>query len=322
MVSIEVFEGPLDLLLHLIRKHEIDIFDIPISFITDKYLEYLAAMHEMQLDIAVEYLEMAATLAHVKSQMLLPEEPQEKEGEEEGPDPREELVRRLLEYKKYKEAARSLAKKFMLGKHTFTSEGEGPEPESRVVADISVFDLLDIAVDLIQKARERGREGPQLMADRISVAERIGQIADLMKENEKLSFHDLLEKEFSVFDVVITFLALLEMVRLHMISVAQDESHGEIVIVPPVTYESIPAEPEKPARVREGEETAEPPPEAGAAGARAAEDHAGGERQPEEAQQQDEQPEEKPEPGIAGDLNELLTGFLDGTDKDENMEEG
>lgn len=308
LVSLEVFEGPLDLLLHLIRKHEIDIFDIPVSFITDRYLEYLAAMQELQLDIAAEYLEMAATLAHIKSQMLLPEEPAEEESEEEGPDPREELVRRLLEYKKYKEAARDISQKFLLGRHTFLSGAESPEPETRIVTDITVFDLLDVVQALIEKAREKGREGPQLVADRITVAERITQVVDILRDRERVTFPELLSKDYTVFDVVITFLAILEMVKLHMISAVQVEGHGEIVITQPVTYEPLPPpdEPEPEADEPEAAQAAPPdgepvPP----AGQEAAEEPAPG------AESSGE--EKKKEETMADELNDMLSDFLKDT---------
>jgi segregation and condensation protein A len=300
LVSLDVFEGPLDLLLHLIKKHELDIFDIPISFITDRYLEYVASMQELQLDIAAEYLEMAATLAHIKSQMLLPEEPgaRDEAGEEEGPDPREELIRRLLEYKKYKEAARELSQRFLLGRHTFTVGADLPEPESRVVSEVTVFDLLDTVQSLIDKARAQGREGRQLLADRITVADRITQIADQLQAREKLSFQSLLGEDYTVFDVVITFLAVLEMVRLHMISAVQGESHGEILLAQPVTYEPRVEPVQASLPIPEPAPGEPPPPPEGEPPAPVE----GGEQEPPAAA--------APEPGIAGELNDLLTDFL------------
>lgn len=314
IISLEVFEGPLDLLLHMIRKHEIDIFDIPVSFITDMYLEYITSMQELQLDIAVEYLEMAATLAHIKSQMLLPEKPVEEEGEEKGPDPREELVRRLLEYKKYKEASRELSHKFMLGNHTFTGWAELPEPETRIVTDVTVFDLLDMASTLIEKAKQKGREGPQLIADRITIAERITQIVDMLKEKEKATFPSLFKEDYSVFDVVITFLALLEMVRLHMVSFVQDEIHGEITITQPVAYEKLEKEKEEAQETAayKKEEGKEERSAEGSAPAAPEEEAARPEESPAEKQKEEQKTGQDPEadPGIAGELNDLLTDFL------------
>ena len=320
-ISIDVFEGPLDLLLYLIRKHEIDIFDIPISFITDKYLEFLAAMQELQLDIAVEYLEVAATLALIKSRMLLPEEPAEEETEEEETDPREELVKRLLEYKKYKEAARALSRKLILGRDTFTHGMESTEQqEGRIITDVSFFDLMGIATALIEKARENGKEGHELLADRITVAERITQIADMLKIKEMVSFQSLFEEDYTVFDVVITFLAVLEMVKLHMLSVVQSDAHGEIVLTRPVTYEKN--EQQEPPAVEQEQklEAADESLETGADGERLkagegeqlepAGSQADGQAPPEEAI------EEKPKEAVMADeLSDLLGGFL--KDKDD-----
>jgi segregation and condensation protein A len=311
IVRMDVFEGPLDLLLHLIRKHEIDIFDIPISIITDRYLEYIEAMQELQLDIAVEYLEMAATLAQIKSQVLLPEEPAAEEGEETQGDPREELIRRLLEYKKYKEAARALAEKFILGKDTFTSGADLPEPESRIVTDITMFDLMDLARTLIEKARARGKEGPQFLADRITMAERITQIADIMKIGEKVTFLSLLDEGYSVFDVVITFLAILEMVRLRMISVLQAQPHGDIVISQPIAYEPI-AKKEPEAQAAPAEEAPVQPEQTAVETGTAPAD--GGSHSPQPADEQPPSPPEAPAqpqpPGITGELSDLLSDFL------------
>ena len=309
IISLDVFEGPLDLLLYLIRKHEIDIFDIPISFITDKYLEFLAAMQELQLDVAVEYLEVAATLAHIKSRMLLPEEPAEEETEEEEPDPREELVRRLLEYKKYKEAARTLSRRLILGKDTFTGGAESTEQDGTIITDVSVFDLMDVATRLIEMAREKGKEGPELLADRISVAERITQIADMLKIKQMVAFQSLFDEDYSVFDVVITFLAVLEMVKLHMLSVVQPDLHGEIALTRPVTYEKKETEesrePGTEGKIPEAGEEEEPGPSG---------PEADGEAPPEEAEAEEEKTKEA---AMADELSDLLGGFLKDKDDDK-----
>ncbi|MFH1435414.1 MAG: segregation/condensation protein A [Pseudomonadota bacterium] len=323
VISIDIFEGPLDLLLYLIRKHEIDIFDIPMSFITDRYLEFLAAMQELQLDIAVEYLEVAATLAYIKSRMLLPEAPEDEETEEDEPDPREELVRRLLEYKKYKEAARTLSQRLILGKDTFTGGVESTDQQdSRIITDVSVFDLMDIAAALIEKAREKGKEGHELIADRITVAERITQIADILSVKQMVAFQSLFDEDYTVFDVVITFLAVLEMVKLHMLSVVQSDVHGEIALTRPVTYEKDEEEVVEPPAVdqEQGHEAAvesrEPGtegkiPEAGEGeGPGPSGPEADGETPPEEAEE-----EKTKEAVMADELSDLLGGFL--KDKDD-----
>jgi len=310
LVSIDVFEGPLDLLLYLIRKHELDIMDIPVAFVAERYLDYISAMRELQLDVAADYLEMAATLAHLKSLMLLPEPPQEQaEEEEEKGDPREELVRRLLEYKKYKEAARELHGAATLGRDTFTGGTETPAPKgARVESDVTLFELVELAAGLIEKARTRGMEGPQITADRISVAERIAEIADALKAAGAagVSFAALVGETATVFDVVVTFLALLEMARLRMISLGQREAGGGITIAGPLAYEMRAEEPP-------------PPPEAGASGG---EEEAAAQEQGQPAagaadgggtqEQAPPQPEEGKSKAdeVAEELNALLGGLV------------
>jgi segregation and condensation protein A len=235
-VQLEVFEGPLDLLLHIIRKHELDILDIPVAFVLDRYLEYIAAMKEMQLDIAAEYLAMAATLVYIKSKMLLPGEAEEDE-EEEGEDPRAELIRRLLEYKKYREAAAALAGRSKLGAQIFTG-GFEPEPEDReLVSDVGLFELVERVQELIKEARERGSTEGDLLADRITVADRITELAELIAGRRQSSFKELLEEGYEVFDVVITFLAILEMARLKMIRLVQATDGDEILVMEAPKYE-------------------------------------------------------------------------------------
>jgi segregation and condensation protein A len=235
-LELEVFEGPLDLLLHIIRKHELDIMDIPVAFVLDRYLAYITAMKEMQLDIAAEYLSMAATLVYIKSKMLIPGAPAEEEIEEEVEDPRAELVRRLLEYKKYREAAAALVSRGLLGREIFTS-GFETEPEEREVAtDVGLFDLVEMVGKLIAEARERGSEPEDLLADRITVAERITELAEQLAGRPQTTFREILGKSFEVFDVVITFLAVLEMTRLRMIRLVQAGGDEEILILQAERY--------------------------------------------------------------------------------------
>jgi segregation and condensation protein A len=235
-VQLEVFEGPLDLLLHIIRKHELDVMDIPVAFVLERYLEYITAMKEMQLDIAAEYLAMAATLVYIKSKMLLPgEEPEEEE--EEGEDPRAELVRRLLEYKKYREAAASLAGLSVLGAKVFTGGFEPEREEREIAADVGLFDLVERVNELIREARERGVTEGDLIADRITVADRITELAEVVAGRPQLTFRELLPEGFELFDVVITFLAILEMTRLKMIRLVQAGDEAEILVMAAPRYE-------------------------------------------------------------------------------------
>jgi len=220
------FEGPLDLLLHLIQQHELDILDIPISFITERFLTYLSLMRTLTIDVASEYLVMAATLAHIKSKMLLPSVPADQAdglpGEEEE-DPRAELVRRLLEYQKYKAAAADLAERGTLGKDVFGRGSSEPVPEGPApFATLGVFSLLD-AFEKILK-RTNVRMDHEVVFDRISITDRINELTTKLGARRTMMFEDLLlepGRAITRFDVVITFLAVLEMAKLRMIRVYQ-----------------------------------------------------------------------------------------------------
>ena len=231
-VQLDVFEGPLDLLLHLIQKHELDIFDIPISFVTSKYLQYLDVMRSLQIDVASEYLVMAATLAYIKSQMLLPEPPSQLgEGEEgaEPEDPRAELVRRLLEYQKYKDAAGRLSQQPMLGRDVFERGTGEPEPEEPAsFAQVAAFKLFE-AFDRVLKRAGRKIEH-EVVFDRISITERIIELTELLHGQGRIRFEELFGFDEgkpdvvpSRFSLVVTFLALLEMCRLGVARVQQEE---------------------------------------------------------------------------------------------------
>jgi segregation and condensation protein A len=230
VVSLEIFEGPLDLLLHLIRRHEIDIFDIPIAFITKRYLEYLDVMKELNLDLASEYLEMAATLAHIKARMMLPvpETDDEDAAAEEGPDPREELVRQLLEYQKYKTAAEQLAAMPMLGRDTFPTGAIAAAAGEPDLANPGLFALLEA----LQQLFERFDEDPaaEISVTRISVSARIHQILDLLHRTRRVTFLELFDEHATRGDVVVSFLAILETTRLGLTRVHQAGVHGEIYV--------------------------------------------------------------------------------------------
>jgi segregation and condensation protein A len=205
-IELPNFEGPLDLLLHLIRKHELDILDLPISFITDKYLEYLGLMGNLNLDVASEYLVMAATLAHIKSKMLLPRPPADQEDDEvDQLDPRAELIRRLLEYQKYKTVARDLGDRAIAGRDVFSRgspppTGDGPPP----LKQVSVFKLLDA----LKKIAERVNASISLEVDaeRMSIQERIGGLVDLLRERRRCRFDELFEDVSTSYELVVTFL--------------------------------------------------------------------------------------------------------------------
>jgi len=223
----QVFEGPLDLLLHLIRKHELDIFNIPIAFLTERYLEYLDLLREINLDVASEFLEMAATLTHIKSRMLLPKPPPDEEtGEEEG-DPREDLVRRLLEYQKYKDAAEQFAGMPLLGRDTFVrSAFEKQEVGPPELRPAGLFDLLDALQKVLTRAKTL--KAHEITRHRITLADRMNQLATLLSVKKRAAFEDLFEDQATTFDIAITFLSLLEMTRIHVIRLYQSAEGGTI----------------------------------------------------------------------------------------------
>ena len=236
-VTLASFEGPLDLLLHLIQQHELDITDIPIAFVSQKYVEYLMLMQELNIDLASEYLVMAATLAHIKSKMLLPVPPagQEDDAADEI-DPRAELVRRLLEYQKYKQASEQLASSPVLGRDVFgrgasTPEVDGPAP----LAQVSVFKLFDAFQRLLSRVKQTAEH--LIDVDRISISERIIQLTDRLKGLGDVCFEQLFEEEATRSDIVVTFLALLEMTRLRMLLVFQDGPLAEITVRLTITDE-------------------------------------------------------------------------------------
>ncbi len=233
-VQLPHFEGPLDLLLHLCQKHELNILDIPIGLLTEKYLEYLAVMELMELDLAAEYLVMAATLAHIKSKMLLPAPPPGQEDEitpEDEGDPREALIRRLLEYQKYKHAGEQLAARGVTGRDVFGRGMPVEEAETQGLAPLAEVPMFAL-VEAFQRVLDRSKVklSHDIVADRISLSDRIAQLSDLLSVRRRLRFEELFEELSSRFDLVVTFLALLEMTRLKMTRLFQTEPLGPLHI--------------------------------------------------------------------------------------------
>lgn len=228
-IQLPVFEGPLDLLLHLIRKHEIDIFDIPVALILDKYLAYLQWMRVLDIDIASEFLVMASTLIHIKSRMLLPPDEVEGEEEEEEEDPREELVRRLLEYQRYKEAADELRDRPILYRDVFVRGTRTPanDPDSPF-SEVSVFRLIE-ALDRVMKKADKNISH-KVMIERVSIAERIQELVELLRVRSEVTFEEFFEGARTRSLIVATFLALLEMARLRMVRLHQAED-SEVIHV-------------------------------------------------------------------------------------------
>jgi segregation and condensation protein A len=214
------FEGPLDLLLHLIQKNELDIFNIPIALITEQYLEYLQLMKVLDLDIAGDYLLMASTLLHIKSKMLLPKSLGVEEEEEE--DPRAELVRRLLEYQKYKQAAAELEKRPLLDRDVFIRmvpvEPESTGEQEKI--EVNLFELLEAFRKVL--GRVRSETVHEVVLEHLSVEDKIQEILTrLEKENRSIAFHRLFPEQASRQVVVVTLLAILELVKMKRIRVFQ-----------------------------------------------------------------------------------------------------
>ncbi|MFO7871418.1 MAG: segregation/condensation protein A [Kiritimatiellia bacterium] len=230
-IELEVFEGPLDLLLYLIKKEEVDIHNIPIQKITTQYMEYLNLMRMLDLNIAGEFIVMAATLMMIKSRMLLPVEDRP-EMEEEEEDPRWDLVRQLVEYKKFKDAALDLQNREIRQEDVFSSTGESapPEPDDPGLAlrDVSLFDLISAFNDALKRARPE--EIGEISADRFSVSDQIDVILHAVRESVRVAFSALFPPEAHRHEIICTFLGLLELIRLKQIAASQDSVFSEIMI--------------------------------------------------------------------------------------------
>lgn len=231
-VKLEIFEGPLDLLLHLIKKNEVDIYDIPIVKITEQYLEYMDIIKTLNLEVAGEFLLMAATLIHIKSKMLLPFSEEESEEEEEGGDPRQELVRRLLEYQKYKEASVQLEQMRILGRDTFT-KGQMPTEglEEGGLVNLSLFDLLEALKNVLAKAPKT--ISFDVTIEHITIADRINFIMELLGKEKSITFFSIFPSGSSRAIIVTTFLAMLELTKMKMIRIYQSEQDGVIRLYAP-----------------------------------------------------------------------------------------
>lgn len=258
-VKLDVFEGPLDLLLHLIRKNEVDIYNIPIALITEQYLKTLDLMRTLNLDVAGEFVLMAATLAYIKSRTLLP--PREEEEEEE--DPQADLVRQLLEYERFKDAAEKLEARPQLRREVFVRGGEVADTdvplEEQELAEISVFALLDAFRKVWERAPSESVH--EIAAEAISLRDKINEVLERLESIDGMTFEDLLEgASSSRAALVMTLLALLELTRLRIIRIFQATHFGPIRIQKAVSI--LPADRDAIAlgideEYREGEEAAE-----------------------------------------------------------------
>jgi segregation and condensation protein A len=227
-VQLEIFEGPLDLLLHLIKKNEVSVTDIPIATITEQYLATLELMETLSLDVAGEFLVMASTLVHIKSRMLLPAGSDEPD-EEEGVDPREELVRRLLEYQRYKDAAEQLEQRDVLTRDVFVRSATPTEEVGpRGFRELSVFELLGALKRVIDRLPKDSFH--EVTLDKITVREKMTLLLDMLRQQSSIMFEALFGEAKSRMEVVVTFLAMLELVKGRAIRIYQEERAGPIMI--------------------------------------------------------------------------------------------
>lgn len=242
-IDVPAFEGPLDLLLHLIKKHSMDIFDIPIVIITQKYLEAIESLDDIDIDLAGEFLLMAATLLHIKSKMLLPKEerPADEDGDD-GKDPRADLVRRLLEYQRFKEIAQLLKGKSHLGEDVFLRHAGidssfyntlavASEDDAIVLEDVQIFELLGLFADIIEA--KKPHLAHTVRFEKISIRARISELVEFSREQEEFLFLDALN-HFGAkngYEVIVTFLAVLECARLKFLTVNQADSESQLQLL-------------------------------------------------------------------------------------------
>jgi segregation and condensation protein A len=232
-VKLEAFTGPMDLLLHLIRKHQINIYDIPIALIAQQYLEYLTMMKTLNLSLAGEFLVMAATLLYIKSRMLLPKEEKAETEDEEGLDPRMELVRQLVEYERFKEAAGTLVARELLWRESFSRDplpllAESADEEDMATEDLQLFDLLSAFQDVLDRAPTD--QLVELSRETWTVQDRIQVILERLEGESTVPFEGLFEQHWSRPLVIVTFLALLELVRMNLVRLFQGEWFGPIQV--------------------------------------------------------------------------------------------
>jgi segregation and condensation protein A len=239
-VKFEVFEGPLDLLLYLIKKQEVDIYEVNLTQLATQFIEYIEVMRMLDLEIAGEFLVMASTLMYIKSRELLPVEQQvQAEGEEDEEDPRWELIRQLVEYKKFKDAAAQLQTMEQRQENVYRREAPKPvfeaEPDK---PDVSIFDLINAVNTILKRVAQREGERREIFEDKWSVSEKIEMLVNVISSRPRVKFSELFESATSRIEVVVTFLAMLELIRLKQIVCVQPDHFAEIEITK--------AEPQKP----------------------------------------------------------------------------
>lgn len=234
-IKLDIFEGPLDLLLYLIKKNEIDIYNIPVALITQQYLDYLNIIKSLNLDLAGEYLVMASTLIHIKSRMLLPAPEEPSEEEQEG-DPRAELVKQLLEYQAFKEAAEKLARRPLLDRDVFKCSAplatERKNQNEDKLIEVSIYELIEAFHHVVSRLGQK--EMLEIDMDKLSLTEIINDVMERLTHEKNLTFEELLGEKKDRRSVIYTFLALLELIKLRMIKAYQTAAFGVIRIFPAV----------------------------------------------------------------------------------------
>jgi segregation and condensation protein A len=218
----DIFEGPMDLLVHLIKKNELDIYDIPIALVTEQYLQYMEWMRAMNIDLAGDFIVLASTLTQIKSRMLLPAS-----SEEEEDDPRQEIIKPLVEYLQMKSAAEQLSERHLLGEETFvrrTDRQEFIDGEEAAYIKVGLFELIDAFQTILAKIPDDLQM--EFTPDKISVKEKITQITDILEAKGSVTFDQLFSERPDKNEVIVTFLAILEMVKLALIRIAQHAQTG------------------------------------------------------------------------------------------------
>lgn len=227
-VKLEIFEGPLDLLIHLIHKNEVDIFDIPIATITEQYLEYIDMMKALNINIAGDFLVMASTLTHIKSKMLLPQLNEDEE------DPALEIIRPLLEYMRYKEAAETLSDRELLDRDVFSRKTspylEALAKEEEPQLDVNLFQLMDAFKRMVELKVPGAKL--EVEVQKWSVKDKMESIIALLKQKGKILFHDIFSKDRTISEFIVSFLALLELAHLGLLRVFQPTYKSDIQLVP------------------------------------------------------------------------------------------
>jgi segregation and condensation protein A len=227
-IKLDAFEGPLDLLLHLIRKDEVDIWDIPIARITAQYLEYLQLMNDLNINVAGDWLFMAATLIHIKSRMLLPPDPNAATPEEAEEDPRKELVYQLLEHQKFKNAAQMLYTREEVENAVWHNPPQEIVEDGKGVVTVTLFDLVKAFHEIVQ--RFDAQRSMELRQEEISIEEKIEELRHLLLVHDKLLFSSFFQQARSRRHLIVTFLALLELVRMREVWLYQKKAFEEIYI--------------------------------------------------------------------------------------------